>query len=304
MSLKEVIEKPELLLPGHSACPGCGAVISLRWTLKALGKRTILVIPACCTSVYQYIWPTSAIGVFVYNVAFASAAAVASGISNALEIKGRKDYNVVVWGGDGGILDIGFATVSGAAERGENIIVICYDNEAYMNTGIQRSSGTPGGAWTTTTPLGKTEQKKAAPFIFLLHNAVYVATASPAYPLDLYNKVKKAKKLRGFKYIHILSPCPPGWRYPENLTIKLGKLSVETGYWALWEAERINGKMKFTLSPPSRPYLDPSKRKPIEEYIKHQRRFRDREIAKKLIQEWINYQWSLIKRFMSESSEG
>jgi len=170
-----------------------------------------------------------------------------------------------------------------------------------MNTGIQRSGATPAAAWTTTTPLGKVEQKKAAPFIFLLHNASYVATASPGYPLDLYQKIKKAKEKTGFRFIHILVPCPPGWRYPESLTVKLAKLSVETGYWALWEAEKINGKIKFTLSTPSRPCLDPSKRKPIEEYIKHQRRFRDKEAAKKVLQEWIDYQWNLIKKFMSES---
>ena len=300
--LDEVIEAREYLLPGHTACPGCGSALALRWVLKALGKDTILVIPASCSSVYQGIYPSSAINVFIFNVAFASAAAVASGISQALEAKGYKDVNVVVWGGDGGLVDIGFATVSGAAERNENILVICYDNEAYLNTGIQRSGSTPPGAITTTTPLGKIVGfKKPAPFIWLLHGVPYVATANVAYPLDLYQKVKKASKIRGFKYIHIFSPCPPGWRFDDSKTIEVAKLAVETGYWILWEAENIGGKIRFSLSPPSKPYIDPAKRKPIEEFLKLQKRFaRFTEESINKIKEFIDYQWFLVKKFLEE----
>ena len=306
MSIRELIEKPELLLKGHSACPGCPSSLALRIALKALGKDTILVIPASCSSVYQGIYPHVAFNVITYNVAFASAAAVASGIRHALAKKGYDDVNVVVWGGDGGIVDIGAATVSGAAERGEDIIVICYDNEAYMNTGIQRSGASPPGAWTTTTPTGKTEIKKPMPFILLSHGVRYVATASVGYILDFYNKVKKAASMRGegFRYIHVLAPDPPGWRFDASLTVLLGRLAVETGLWPLWEAETIRGKIRFRLNPPSDKLLDPAKRKPLEEFIKHQGRFR---IAKEehieTLREQIDFYWSLVRAYLHASSE-
>jgi len=304
MGIREFIEKPELLFKGHSACPGCPSAIALRISLKALGKNTILVIPASCSSVYQGIFPNSAFRVMTYNVAFASAAAVASGIRHALNKKGHKDVNVVVWGGDGGLVDIGMATMSGAAERGEDIIAICYDNEAYMNTGIQRSGASPPGAWTTTTPTGKTQIKKPMPFILVSHGARYVATTSVGYPLDLYNKVKKAAELRGegFRYIHILSPDPPGWRFDASLTVTLGKLAVETGFWPLWEAEVVEGKIKFKLNPPSNRLLDPSKRKPIDEFMKYQGRFRvATDVHKKLLMQQIEFYWELVKAFLSLS---
>ncbi len=306
MSLREIIEKPDLLFPGHSACPGCPSSLALKIALKALGKNTVLVIPASCSSVYQGIYPNSAFNVITYNVAFASAAAVASGIKRALRKKGYEDVNVVVWGGDGGLVDIGMATMSGAAERGEDLIAICYDNEAYMNTGIQRSGSSPPGAWTTTTPTGKTEIKKPMPFIMLTHGARYVATASVGYPIDLYNKVKKAVSLRGqgFRYIHILAPDPPGWRFDASLTVKLGRLAVETGFWQLWEAEVIDGKIKFRLNPPSNRLLDPSKRKPLEEFIKPQGRFRvATDFHMQQIRKQMEFYWSLIAAYLEASKE-
>mgnify|MGYP000274076922 CR=1 FL=1 len=303
--LDELIEAGEYLLPGHTACPGCGSVIALRHVLKALGKDTILVIPASCSSVYQAIYPKVSINVMIYNVAFASAAAVASGISQALERKGFEDVNVVVWGGDGGLIDIGAASVSGAAERNENIFVICYDNEAYMNTGIQRSGSTPPGARTTTTPIGKIVGfKKPMAYIMLMHGVPYVATANVAYPTDLYEKVKKAKSIKGFKFIHIFTPCPPGWRFDDSKTIEVARLAVETGYWILWQAEYRHGRIHFELSPPSRPYLDASKRKPIEEFLKFQGRFsKITEESVKKLREWIEYQWSIAKRFLDMSAQ-
>ncbi|MEX0567890.1 MAG: thiamine pyrophosphate-dependent enzyme [Candidatus Njordarchaeota archaeon] len=304
MSIKEIIEKPDLLFRGHSACPGCPSSMALKIALKALGKNTVLVIPASCSSVYQGICPNSAFNVITYNVAFASAAAVASGIKHALDKKGYNNVNVVVWGGDGGLVDIGAATVSGAAERGEDLIAICYDNEAYMNTGIQRSGATPPGAWTTTTWTGKTQIKKPMPFILLSHGARYVATASVGYLVDFYNKVKKAVSLRGegFRYIHVLAPDPPGWRFDASLTAKLGKLAVETGFWQLWEAETVNGRIKFKLNPPSDKLVDPSKRKPLEEFIKLQGRFRVlKEIHKELIKKQMEFYWTLVKAFQATS---
>ncbi|MGQ4892734.1 MAG: 3-methyl-2-oxobutanoate dehydrogenase subunit beta [Candidatus Njordarchaeia archaeon] len=297
--LDEIISAGEFVLKGHTACPGCGSALALRYVLKALGKETILVIPASCSSVYQGIYPKTSFNVHTFNTAFASAAAVASGIKQALEAKGSEPTSVVVWGGDGGLTDIGFATVSGAAERNEDILVIEYDNEAYMNTGIQRSGSTPKGAITTTTHLGKKENKKSISLLTLMHGVPYVATANSAYPLDLYQKVKKAKNIKGFRLIHIFSPCPPGWRYDDSKTVEVGKLAVETGYWILWEAENVDGKIKLKLSGPSRPYINPEKRKPIEEFLKLQGRFRRMSPeAVEGLKKWIDSQWELIKRFM------
>ncbi len=298
-TLDKMISAKELLLRGHTACPGCGSTLALRHVLKALGEKTVLVIPASCSSVYQGIYPKTSFKVHTFNTAFASAAAVASGMRNALIQKGSSDVNVVVWGGDGGLTDIGFATVSGAAERNEDIIVIEYDNEAYMNTGIQRSGSTPLGAVTTTTYTGKTENKKSLSLIALMHGVPYVATANSSYPIDLYQKVKKAKEIRGFRLIHIFAPCPPGWRFDDSKTVEVGRLAVETGYWILWEAENIDGRMKLKLSGPSRRYLDPSKRRPLEEFLKIQGRFKNLTPEQiEGLKKWIDAQWELIKKFM------
>lgn len=298
-TLDKMISAKELLLRGHTACPGCGSTLALRHVLKALGDKTVLVIPASCSSVYQGIYPKTSFNVHTFNTAFASAAAVASGMKNALVQKGSSDVNVVVWGGDGGLTDIGFATVSGAAERNEDILVIEYDNEAYMNTGIQRSGSTPLGAVTTTTYTGKKENKKSLSLIALMHGVPYVATANSSYPTDLYQKVKKAKDIKGFRLIHIFSPCPPGWRHDDSKTVEIGRLAVETGYWILWEAENVDGQMKLKLSGPSRRYLDPSKRKPIEEFLKLQGRFKNLTPEQiEGLKKWIDNQWELIKKFM------
>ena len=265
--------------------------------MKALGPRTILVIPACCTSVIAGPYPKSAFGVSVMHIAFAASAAAASGIVEALELKGKTDVNVAVWAGDGGTADIGIQALSGAAERGHNIIYICYDNEAYMNTGIQRSSATPLGAWTTTTPEGKREQKKDMPSIMAAHKIPYVATGNPAYPLDLLAKLEKAKKIRGLKYIHLLSPCPPGWRFPSEKTIEVARLAVQTGMWILYEIE--DGE--FRLTGPSRALLDKSKRKPVVEYVKMQGRFAtltDEQIEE--MQKAVDEQWERIAELLSK----
>ncbi len=287
VKLKDLPER-ELLLPGHAACPGCPMALSLRILLKVLGPKTILVIPACCTSVIQGFYPTSSINVPVLNMAFAASAAAASGLSRALRFKGRDDIHVVAWAGDGGTADIGLAAISGAAERNEDMIYVCYDNEAYMNTGIQRSGATPYGAWTTTTVTGKTEHKKDVPMILEAHKIPYIATACISYPLDFAEKVKRAASIKGFRYIHLLAPCPPGWRFPAHLTIKVGQLAVQTGMWALYEV--VNGK--FQLSPISRALLDKSKRKPVEEYLKLQGRFAKLSKAEiEELQRYVDEQW-------------
>nr|MDO8080703.1 pyruvate synthase subunit PorB [Candidatus Freyarchaeota archaeon] len=283
----------ELWLPGNSACQGCGSTLALRWVLKALGKKTVIVAPASCANVYVGWWPRSSAGVPYFDMAFAAGGSAASGIAAALDYLNRKDITVVTWAGDGGTSDIGIQALSGAAERGTNFIYICYDNEAYMNTGTQRSSSTPFGAWTTTTPFGKKQQKKNVPMIMAAHDIPYVATATPSYAKDLYEKVKKAKDIEGTKYIHILAPCPPGWRFDTESTVEIGKLAVETGMWVLYEIE--NGD--FKLSSSSKRLLDPSKRKPIQEYIRLQGRFKDvkdEEIQE--LQRGIDKQWEKYKK--------
>lgn len=285
-----VFPKEEYLLSGHAACPGCGATILLRHVLKALGPDTYLVIPACCTSVIAGPHPRTSFGVPVLHIAFAASAAAASGMSEALEKLGKK-ANVVVWAGDGGTVDIGLQALSGAAERGNNIIYICYDNEAYMNTGIQKSGSTPYKAWTTTTPTGNPGQKKDLPSIMVAHGVPYVATINPAYPNDIEYKLKKAASIRGLKYIHAFSPCPPGWRYDPSLTVKIARLAVETGIWILYEVE--NGFLRLTG--PSARLLEKKNRKPVEEYLKLQGRFSHltREDIEK-IQEYIDKRWEEI----------
>ncbi|MCS7385847.1 MAG: pyruvate synthase subunit PorB [archaeon GB-1867-005] len=288
----------EYLLAGNASCPGCPASLGLRMLGKALGGKLILVVPACCSTIIQGAFPKTAANFPVLNIAFAASAATASGVAAGLEVKGEKDVHVVVWAGDGGTADIGIQALSGAAERGDNIIYICYDNEAYMNTGIQRSGATPYGAWTTTTWTGKKEFKKDVPMIMAAHNLPYIATACVAYPLDFIAKVRKAAKYRGTKYIHLLAPCPPGWRFPSEKTVEVGRLAVLTGMWALYEIE--NGV--FRLTGPSAALIDKARRKPIREYLKLQGRFAkmsDEDVEK--LQEFVDMQWEHYKALLEES---
>ncbi len=286
----------DVVLPGDAACLGCP--IPLGWkTLSAVfGEKMILVIPACCSSVVVGPYPGNSLKASIVHVAFASAAAVASGIVEALKRRGVNDVQVIAWAGDGGTADIGMASLSGAAERNHDFIYIMYDNEAYMNTGIQRSSATPYGAWTTTTPIiGKTEHKKDVAKIMIAHNVPYVATVSIGYLHDFYAKLQRAKKIHGFKFFHLHAPCPVGWRFDPRYTVKIAQLAVETGLWILYEY--YDGKIH--LSGPSRPYLDPSKRKPVEEYLKLQGRFK--KITPEMIEEinkYVEANWEWIKRHM------
>ncbi|KQC03682.1 MAG: 2-ketoisovalerate ferredoxin oxidoreductase [Methanoculleus sp. SDB] len=261
------IPKEEYILRCTSACAGCSSSLVLRYIFKAAGPDSVLVVPACCTSVIQGIYPNTAMNIPVYNVAFASAAAVASGMSSAYRAMGRKT-NVICYAGDGGTVDIGIQALSGALERGTDFLYICYDNEAYSNTGMQRSGGTPLGAKTTTTPGGKKDNKKDLDRIVAAHNLPYMATACSAYPIDLYKKVKKALSIRGPKFIHILAPCPPGWRYPSEETIEMGKLAVKTGMWVLYEREYGT----FSLTGASRAAM--KKRLPVRDYLVRQGRFK------------------------------
>lgn len=261
LTIHDLRRRESSYLPGSAACPGCGATIAFRIASRVLGPNTVYVVPACCFSIIQSPYPRTAISAPVLNFAFAASAAAASGVKRAYKYAGR-DVNVVVWAGDGGTVDIGIQALSGAAERGEDLIYICYDNEAYMNTGIQRSGATPIKAITKTTPTGKREMPKDMPMIVAAHRVPYVATASVGYPFDLANKLEKAKRIKGFKYIHILSPCPPGWDFPIEKTAELGKLAVDTYFWPLYEIE--DGKLRITIKP---------RKKPLKEFIRMQGRF-------------------------------
>jgi len=298
VTVKE-LSKEEYLLKGHAACAGCGPAVSLRSLFKALGNRVIMVVPACCTTVIQGPYPYTSSAVPLQNVLFESTGAAASGIVAALKQKKAEDITVVGWAGDGGTVDIGIQALSGAAERGTNFIYICYDNEAYGNTGMQRSGATPYGAWTTTTPTGKRERKKDMPLIMAAHRIPYVATACTSYPLDFVNKLRKAKDIKGTKYIHLLAPCPTGWRYDTSKTIEMGRLAVLSGMWALYEIE--NGK--FKLNSPSDRLIDKAKRKPVKEYFAQQGRFRGLSEADiERIQKWVDEDWEQYGKLTSGSA--
>ena len=243
---------------GTTCCPGCGGPLFWRLALEVLGANTILYGDGPCAycAIRNIKLPT-------FGIHFSFAADGATGIAAALRVKGREDITLVSSAGDGATGDISFGKVSAAAERNENMIQICVDNEAYMNTGIQKSGLTPYGAWTTTTPLGKEAPKKEIPMILAQHKIPYVATASVAYPKDFQRKLAKAKGIEGFRYFHSVIPCPTGWRFDPAKSIEVIRLGVQTWAWPLYEIE--GGILKLTMKP---------RRRPIEDYLKAQNRFR------------------------------
>lgn len=287
------LPEEEFIYPGTRACAGCGMALIYRIALKALGAKTITTVPASCLTVLHGMQGFCSTKISVYHTPFATTGASASGILASLEDKGLADeITVLAFAGDGGTTDIGIQALSGAAERGTNFIYACYDNEAYMNTGVQRSGSTPLGVRTTTTPEGKKVRKKNMPKILEAHGIPYIATANAAYPLDLFEKFKRAKNITGTKYFHILSPCPPGWGYEPKDTMIIGRLANETGFWPLYEV--INGK--FELSKPSKRYLESSKRKPITDYLSVQKRFKSiDDTTTKIYEEHIKNVWKEIK---------
>jgi pyruvate ferredoxin oxidoreductase beta subunit len=289
-----LINKKELLSGGHRACSGCGEVLSVRLMCKALGENTVIASATGCMEIISSMYPTTAWEVPWIHVAFENAAAVASGVEAGLKALRRKgkiadsDIKVVGMAGDGGTMDIGLQALSGAMERGHNMLFVCFDNEAYANTGQQRSSGTPMGASTTTAPAGKVSigqktWKKNVTEIMVAHNVPYVATACASYPLDFIRKVEKAKKVKGPSYIHCFSVCPTGWRCPSDQAISLGRLAVETGIFPLYEVE--NGKYKLSAEMPK-------KFRPIKDYYKSQGRYRHlTEDEIKMIQDRVNREY-------------
>ncbi len=261
----------------------------MRMVLKGLGPKTIVVMPACCWTIIAGPWPQSSLKVPLYHTAFETGGAAASGVKAALEVRGDTETNVMAWAGDGGTFDIGLQALSGAAERNEDFLYCCYDNEAYMNTGIQRSSSTPAGAWTTTTPANHPEAhpKKDIMAIMAAHRIPYAATASVAFPVDLVKKVQKAKAIRGTRFLHILAPCPPGWKYSDESTVEMARMVVHNRTFPLVEVED-GRRWRFTVDHPGGS---------VEPYLRKQGRFRhltDEDIA--AVQAEVDDRWELFER--------
>ena len=305
MNLKEIAKKESPLAPGHRLCPGCAAPIIVRQALLATDFPIVVANATGCLEVSTSIFPFTSWRVPWIHNAFENAAATISGVETAYRAlkkagKIKKTIKFVAFGGDGGTYDIGLQSLSGALERGHEFLYICYNNEAYMNTGIQRSSATPKGAWTNTCPVGevmqgKKEYQKDLTKIVIAHNIPYVAQASPAFHFDLMSKVEKALNAKGPSFINIISGCPRGWRYPANLTIKIMKLAVETGFWPLFEVEQ--GKYKITFDPQKN-------KKPISEWIKSQGRYEhlwNNQSFIKETQEMVDKNWEEIKYFAKKS---
>jgi pyruvate ferredoxin oxidoreductase beta subunit len=283
------LPEEEFILPGTRACSGCGLALSYRHILKALGENTIVTIPACCLTVLHGLYPSTSVRVTNINTAFATTAASATGIAAGLKALGKTDFTVLGIAGDGGTFDIGIQALSAAAERNTDFIYICYDNEGYMNTGTQRSSATPLGAYTTTTPGAKFEHKKDMIAIMEAHGIPYVASAAAAYPLDLYDKVAKAKEMRGgTRFILVHVPCAPGWGFPTKDLVKLGRLAVDCAMTVLCEIE----SGVFRLTARSRMLAQGGRRKPVADYVKLQSRFgviTPEQIG--YLQEWVDQRW-------------
>ncbi|MBT4268475.1 MAG: pyruvate synthase subunit beta [Deltaproteobacteria bacterium] len=284
----------EHMQSGYLSCQGCGGSMIMRHCLKALGPDTICVIPACCWTIIAGNWPYCSLNIPVMHTAFETAGAAASGVRAALELKGKNSTHVLAFAGDGGTFDIGLQSLSGAVERNEDIIYVCYDNEAYMNTGIQRSSATPEMAWTTTTPttFPKLGPKKNIIQILTGHKIPYCATANVAWPLDLIAKVRRAAETRGTTFIHVLSPCPPGWKISSEKSIEVARLATQTKVFPLYEV--INGESyHINLEPENIP---------VEAYLRTQGRFshlKKEDIAH--IQQRVDYEWKiLLQRSMME----
>lgn len=254
----------ELFSPGHVACPGCGEAQAIKFLLNALGPDTMMVtLPSCLTTIAGG-GPLSSFRIPVFNTAFAAGAATASGLARAVRLRGDGHVTVAVLAGDGATYDIGIQAISAAAERGEDILFICLDNEGYMNTGAQKSSATPRLAYTGSTPQGKPSPKKDMMEILAAHRIPYAATCTVAYPDDLVRKVQRARATRGFRFLEVLTPCLPGWGMGDHLSVRAARLAVETRYFPLYEVE---GGLRWTIS--RRPAG-----LPVREFLELQDRFR------------------------------
>ncbi len=291
----DVVCEERLLLPGHAACAGCGPAINIRHVLGELAAAspdtsTVLVIPASCWTIISGIWPVNAFKVAVHLTPFASAAAEASAIKAGLRLRGLDRTNVVVWAGDGGTCDIGFSGLSAAAERNEDIIYVLNDNEAYMNTGVQKSGATPEGAWTTTTPAAapRSGRKKDIARIMAAHGIPYVATlAAGSVPMlkDFRTKVARATEIEGFRFLHILGACPPGWRYGTDRSVDITRLAVESRYFPLFACD--HGEWTITFRP--------KHEVPVRQFLETQGRFGHLAAEQvETIQAHVDERWNLL----------
>ncbi|MBN2899341.1 MAG: pyruvate synthase subunit beta [Clostridia bacterium] len=284
------------LFYGHKACGGCGESLAVRLAMKVLGEKAFAALPAGCMSAVSFIYPNMAFTTNAIITPFASTGAVASGMAAGLKALGIEDTYVVGFAGDGGTADIGIQALSGAIDRNDNIVYICNDNEAYMNTGIQKSGLTPYGSKTTTTPAGQNlpgsiTMKKNMFEIVAAHDIAYAATASVGYLEDFMNKVQKAKETKGTSYIHVFAPCPTGWGHETHITIDLAKQAVDCGLWYLAEYE--NGAFKLNRNP--------KEFASVEDYLKVQSRFKhltSQDVA--LIIDERDKKWAKMRRDWTE----
>lgn len=286
-------EARELMTSGHLACPGCGAAMAMRMALKVMGPDTVVVIPACCWAVIPGPFPYTNLKTPLMHTAFETTGAAISGIRAALDIQGKTETQVMGWAGDGGTFDIGIQALSAAAERNENVIFVCYDNEAYMNTGIQRSSATPQFTWTTTTPAEhpKDVAKKNIDLIMAAHGIPYVATTSPAFPHDLMAKFAKAKEIKGFRFIHILCSCTAGWKIDSANSVEVMRAATNCKIFPIYEVE---DGWRYTIN------IWP-KEIPLREYVMMQGRFRhltDEQI--KILERQADKNWEWLKEHSSQ----
>lgn len=291
------LQSEDVVTSGTGACRGCPAELALRFTLRVFGKNTILFTAPGCVITFLLGFGTQAqINLAQYPCLMTNVAAIMTGVYRYYRSIGRDDINLVSFVGDGATVDIGLQPLSGAAERGERIIYICYDNEGYMNTGVQRSSSTPLGVRTTTTPAGKAthgkqQNQKYMPLIMLNHGISYVATATMAYPDDYALKLTKAKEVRnGMSYIHLFSPCPTGWGLDEDKGLDAARLAVETNHFPLWEAE--DGKVRLTF--------EVAKPRPVQEYTSLLGKYSHlSEADLEIVQQSVNARYKMIETLAS-----
>jgi pyruvate ferredoxin oxidoreductase beta subunit len=286
--MTEPFDGIEQMYSGHVACPGCGAATAMKLVLRPLGDRVVVVIPACCWAIIAGGYPQSALKVPVLHTGLATTGAAASGVRAALDARGDRETVVLGWAGDGGTFDIGLQALSGAAERGDDLIYVCYDNEAYMNTGVQKSSATPFGTRTTTTPGAswKRAEKKNIMEIMAAHRIPYAATASIAYPEDLMAKVRKAASIRtGLRFLHIYASCPTGWGFAARYSIRAARMAVQCNMFPLYEVE---DGVRYTLNARGD--------QRITDYLRLQNRFRELDgesvshIQSRVDEEWTRLQ--------------
>ena len=306
-TIKDIAAKQEVLSPGHRLCAGCGASIVVRMILKSSPKPVVVASATGCLEVSTTIYPFTAWRSPFIHSAFENASATISGAEAAylsLKRQGKikEDINFVAFGGDGGTYDIGFQSLSGAFERRHNFVYVCYDNEAYMNTGIQRSGATPMGAWTTTSEVGKAQagkrvHRKNLTEIMAAHGG-YVAQASPSHWRDLVTKAEKAFAYKGPAFLNVLAPCPRGWRFPSNQTIEFARQAVETKYWPLYEV--IEGEHRITYQP--------KKDTPVADWLKPQGRFKHlfKDVNSSVVDEIqaeVDRVWTRLLRASAEKPE-